>query len=227
MKNGLPAAALFSAAVLVPGCRATAAGHGAGHPDSAFAAATGVTRAEASSGGAGGRIVPLRPMTGDAEIVSGDPEKPGEPFVMRIHELPGAMVPPHTHPVDENITVVQGVWWFAVGETWDRAALHELRAGDYAFAPAGATMFGYCPDGAVVQIHGIGPFRIHWRHGLTTLDSRDAPATFRFRRGDRVRSPRGTGTIREGYASGPIVQYEIEPAGGERFMAEQKDVGPE
>ena len=213
------------AGALLLGCGASAPDHG--HPDSAFAATTGVTRAESTSGGESGRVVPLRPMTGDAEIVSGDPEKPGEPFVMRIHELPGAVVPPHTHPVDENLTVVQGVWYFAVGKTWDRGALKELRPGDYAFAPAGATMFGYCPDGAVVQVHGIGPFRIHWRHGLTTLDSADAASTFSLRRGDRVRSPRGSGTIREGYASGPIVQYEIEAKDGSRFMADQADVRPE
>jgi len=224
-----PRAARFAAvlvAALAAGCRSNApAGHAAGHPDSAFAAAS-VLQAEGGALG-NGRLVPLRPFDGDAEIVSGDPEKPGEPFVMRIHELPGAAIPPHVHPVDENLTVVQGVLYFAVGETWDKAALRELKVGDYAFVPKGSTMFGSCPDGAVVQIHGIGPFRIHWRHGVKTLDSPDAAGTFSFRRGDRVRAPRGTGTIREGYASGPIVQYEIEPASGGRFMADQQDVRPE
>jgi len=224
-----PRAARFAAvlvAALAAGCRSNApAGHAAGHPDSAFAAAS-VRQAEGGALG-NGRLVPLRPFDGDAEIVSGDPERPGEPFVMRIHELPGAAIPPHVHPVDENLTVVQGVLYFAVGETWDKAALRELKVGDYAFVPKGSTMFGSCPDGAVVQIHGIGPFRIHWRHGVKTLDSPDAAGTFSFRRGDRVRAPRGTGTIREGYASGPIVQYEIEPASGGRFMADQQDVRPE
>jgi hypothetical protein len=213
------------AATFLGACAASApARHETGHPDSAFAAATGVVHAEGDPLEGGGRIVPLRPFAGDAQIVSGDPEKPGEPFVMRIRELPGSVAPPHTHPVDENITVVQGVWYFAIGETWDRTALRELKAGDYAFAPKGSTMFGYCPDGAVVQVHGIGPFQIHWRHGLKTLDSPDAAATFSFRRGERVSAPRGTGTIREGYASGAIVQYEIEPAQGEHFMADQNDV---
>jgi quercetin dioxygenase-like cupin family protein len=216
-------AALFGF-VLVVGCRSSVPPAHDPHPDSAFAATTGVQRAESGALGPGGTLVPLRPFPGDAEIVAGDPEKPGEPFVMRIHELPGAAIPPHVHPVDENLTVVQGVLYFAVGETWDRAALRELKVGDFAFVPRGSTMFGYCPDGAVVQVHGIGPFQIHWRHGLKTLDSPDAASTFSFRRGDRVRSARGVGTIREGYASGPIVQYEIEPSSGNRFMADQQDV---
>jgi quercetin dioxygenase-like cupin family protein len=190
---------------------------------SPFAAAPGVSRAAGADDRAY-RIVPLRPIAGDVEILNGDPEKPGEPFVMRIRELPGTMIPLHSHPVDENITVVQGSWYFAVGNKWDRAALKELRPGDYAFAPKGSTMFGYCPDGAVVQVHGIGPFLIHWMHGAKTLDESDAAATFTLRKGERVHTPRGDGTIRQGYASGEIVQYEIEGADGSRFMANQSEV---
>lgn len=190
--------------------------------DSAFSAASGVVRADDASRRTF-HVSPLRPMSGDVEILSGDPEKPGEPFVMRIRELPGTMIPLHSHPVDENITIVQGTWYFAVGEKWDKSALQELRAGDYAFAPKGSTMFGYCPDGAIVQVHGVGPFVIHWMHGAKTLDDADAASTFTFRRDDRVKTPRGEGVVKEGYASGEIVQYEIETAAGARFMASESD----
>lgn len=192
-----------------------------GETRSAFGTASGV--AQADSGGAGHRIVPLRPMTGDVEILHGDPEKAGEPFVMRINELPGTMIPLHSHPVDEHITVVQGTWYFAVGDTWDRAKLQALTPGTYAFAPRGSTMYGYSPDGAVVQVHGIGPFHIHWKNGVVTLDDPDGPASFRHRKGDRVQTPRGAGTIRQGYRSGEIIQYEIQGQGG-RFMANEQDV---
>ncbi|HWC66178.1 MAG TPA: hypothetical protein VG777_08845, partial [Thermoanaerobaculia bacterium] len=91
--------AAFVAAVLAVRCGTTAPpDHATAHPDSAFAAATGVARAEGAGDRARWRVVPLRPLAGDAEVVSGDPEKPGEPFVMRIKELPGGIVPPHTHP---------------------------------------------------------------------------------------------------------------------------------
>lgn len=189
-----------------------------------FAAASGVTRPEGSEERQNFRIVPLRPMSGDVEILYGDPEKPGEPFAMRIRELPGTIIPLHTHPVDEHITVVQGTWYFAVGETWDRAALKELRTGDYAFAARGSTMFGYCPDGAVVQVQGVGPFLIHWRHGVKTLDDADAATVFTFRKGERVQAPRGRGTIRQGYSSGEIIQYEIGSDDGSLFMANQNEL---
>ena len=75
------------------------------------------------------RIIPIRAMSQDVEVLYGDPGEVGEPFVMRIRELPGSVIPPHKHPVDEHITVVQGTLYFGVGEKFDRAALKELKTG--------------------------------------------------------------------------------------------------
>ena len=86
------------------------------------------------------RIIPLRPLSQDFEVIYGDPEAVGEPFVMRIRELPGTIIPPHKHPVDEHITVVQGTIYFAVGEKFDRAAMKEIKTGGYAFIPKESTM---------------------------------------------------------------------------------------
>jgi quercetin dioxygenase-like cupin family protein len=195
-----------------------------GEPHPPMAAASDVVRADGGKGPREHRIIPLRAMSGDVEILYGDPEATGEPFVMRVRELPGAVVPPHSHPVDENITVVQGTWHFGLGEEFDPKALHELKPGAYAFAPKGSSMFGYSPDGAIVQVHGVGPFQIAWRGGLKTLDDSNAKSTFRFGRGEQVVSARGPGRIAQGYASGTIVQYEIEGANGERFMAHEHEL---
>ena len=173
----------------------------------------------------GQRIIPLRPMTEDVEILYGDPEKEGEPFVMRIRELPGTIIPPHKHPVDEHLTVVQGTIYFAVGEKFDRAAMKEIKTGGYAFIPAGSTMFGYIPDGAIVQVQGTGPFHIYWRAGASwhmghkTLDDADAATHFKFRKGERVVARRGRGRVRQAYFSGEILQYEVVGDDGTLFMA--------
>ena len=211
------------AVVLLAGC---ATSRKAVHDDhSGMAAATGVTRADGGKGPREHRIIPLKKMEGDVEILYGDPESDdGHPFVMRIHELPGAIVPPHSHPVDEHITVVEGTWYFAQGQEFDKAALREIKAGGYAFAPKGSWMFGYSPDGAIVQVHGVGPFRIRWRGGLHSLNDADAKSVFRFGRGMRVADSRRAGKIVEGYASGKIIQYEIEAENGERFMASEEDL---
>ena len=176
------------------------------------------------------RVVPLRPMSQDVEVVYGDPEVPGEPFVMRIRELPGGIIPPHRHPVDEHITVLQGTLYFAVGDKFDRAAAAELKAGSYAFIPKGTTMFGFTPEAAIVQVHGVGPFHIHWRAGsswrnaLKTLDDPDAGSVFKFMKGERVVARRGSGRIRQGYDSGEIIGYEIDGDDGILFMAEEREL---
>jgi quercetin dioxygenase-like cupin family protein len=176
------------------------------------------------------RMIPLRPMSQDVEVLYGDPNAVGEPFVMRIRELAGGIIPPHRHPVDEHITVLQGTLYFGVGEKFDRAAMKELKAGSYAFIPKGSTMFGYTPEAAIVQVHGVGPFHIHWRAGntwrdsLKTLDDPDAASVFKFRKGERVVAQRGSGRIRQGYDSGEFIGYEIERADGTLFMAEEGDL---
>jgi len=190
------------------------------HPHPPMAAVSAVTRADDGKGRNDPRIIPLQPMSGDVELLFGDPEQSG-PFVMRIHELPGAIVPPHKHPVDEHVTILQGTWYFAIGEKFDRSALRELKAGGYAFAPKGSSMFAYSPDGAVVQVHGVGPFAIDWRGGLHTLDDADAKAVFKFTKGLDVESDRGAGRILQGYASGEIIQYEVLRADGQRVMANE------
>jgi quercetin dioxygenase-like cupin family protein len=176
------------------------------------------------------RIIPIREMTQDVEVLYGDPEKTGEPFVIRIRELAGGMIPPHRHPVDEHITVVRGTLFFAVGDEFDRAVMKAMKTGSYAFIPKGSIMFGYTPDAAIVQVHGVGPFHIHWRAGhdwqdeLKTLDSPDAARVFRFKRGDRVVTSRGRGRIRQGYDSGEVIGYEIDGDSGELFIAEECDI---
>jgi hypothetical protein len=176
------------------------------------------------------RIIPIKPMSEDVEILFGNPEKVGEPFVMRIRELPGGIIPPHKHPVDEHITVVQGTLYFAVSDKFDRTELKEIKAGGYAFIPKGSTMFGYTPDGAIVQVHGVGPFHIHWRDGnewrdsYKTLDSPDAEKLFKFKKGERVATKRGKGRIRQGFDTGEVKAYEITGEDGSLFMAEEKEI---
>ncbi|HZI85769.1 MAG TPA: cupin domain-containing protein [Pyrinomonadaceae bacterium] len=176
------------------------------------------------------RFVPIAPMSQDVEILFGDPEKAGEPFVIRIRELPGGVIPPHRHPIDEHITVVQGTLYFGVGDKFDYSAMKELKAGSYAFIPKGSTMFGFTPEAAIVQVHGIGPFHIHWRAGngwrnsLKTLDDADATTVFKFKKGERVTTKRGQGRIVQGYDSGEVIGYEILSEAGTLFMALEEEL---
>lgn len=96
--------------------------------------------------------------------------------------------------------------------------------------PKGSTMFGFTPEAAVVQVHGVGPFHINgragteWRDKLKTLDDADAGSVFKFKKGERVVTKRGTGRIRQGYDSDEVIRYEIDGDDGTLFMAVEGEI---
>lgn len=90
-------------------------------------------------------------------VISGDPAKPG-PYVIRVTFPPGIMSAPHYHREDRHVTVMQGTWLAGTDDSWDPQATQPLRAGSYMQHPAGAVHYdGGGPEGAIVQIMGIGP----------------------------------------------------------------------
>jgi len=97
----------------------------------------------------------------EVAIIEGDPTKEGSPFVIRIRSTPGTQLPPHWHPIDENITVLSGVFCVGMGDTFDEHACRDMPAGSYIVMPKGMHHFAVA-KGDVVQAHGIGPFKIHW-----------------------------------------------------------------
>ena len=100
--------------------------------------------------------------------LSGDPAQPG-PFVARLKFPPGFVLPPHVHTTDENVTVVAGIVHAGRGETFDKTKTRTLTAGAYGLTPAGVAHFSHAPDGAILQIHGVGPFTVKY------IDPKDDP----------------------------------------------------
>jgi len=184
---------------------------------------TGGRFAASSGDAARTKYVPFAPLNEDAVVIQGDPEKEGQEFVMRIRELRGSFIPPHTHPVDEHITVLDGNVCLGTGPEFVREKLECLGPGGYAFFPRGTTIFGESLAPATVQVHGIGPFHLHWKYPLQTFESPDAAQAFRYRAGQKIRTKYGVGTIEKGWRSGPIIQYETR-VGSELVMATESEV---
>lgn len=97
----------------------------------------------------------------EVAIIQGDPTKEGEPFVIRIRSAPGTLIPPHWHSIDENITVISGVFCLGTGDKLDENACRDMPAGSYMVMPKGMHHFAVA-KGDVIQVHGIGPFKIYW-----------------------------------------------------------------
>jgi len=95
-------------------------------------------------------------------VVSGDPSMEGEPFVIRIRTADGAKVPPHWHPADEYVTVLKGTFLVGMGETFDESKLQAMNVGNFTLIPKEMRHFASCKGETIVQVHGMGPFKVIW-----------------------------------------------------------------
>jgi len=94
-------------------------------------------------------------------VMSGDPGAAG-PFTVRLKLPAGYIISPHWHPTDENVTVISGTFSLGMGEKFSRASTKTLTAGGYALLPAEMRHFAWTKGGAVVQVHGTGPFVLNY-----------------------------------------------------------------
>ena len=103
-------------------------------------------------------------------VIDGDPKSSG-PFVMRLMVPPKTTIKLHTHPANENVTVLSGTLYFAASDKFDPKIAKAFGPGSYFSIGQGKPMFAYTKDKqTVVQLHGTGPW------GITYLESKDSPA---------------------------------------------------
>ena len=89
-------------------------------------------------------------------VLSGDPSKEGL-YVVRVKVPAGYKVPPHTHPNDENITVISGTFNIGMGGKFDDKNGSALKAGGFALAPKGMQHYAWFTEDNIIQLHGMGP----------------------------------------------------------------------
>jgi len=106
-----------------------------------------------------GPAPPSLPTGAQAAIISGDPGKSG-PYVLRARFPDGYKVPPHWHPTDENVTVLQGTFMAGKGDKFDTANSVALPAGSFVCMPKNMRHFAWAKGDTVIQVHGMGPFEI-------------------------------------------------------------------
>ena len=98
-------------------------------------------------------------------VIEGPLNKP-VPFTFRLMIPANSKVAPHTHPAYERVTVLAGTFYVAEGDRFDPARAKALHPGSVAIMPPDTAMFGYTKEeGAVIQLHGTGPW------GLKRIDS--------------------------------------------------------
>ena len=98
----------------------------------------------------------------ESAVVQGDPSVEGQPFVIRIRCADATVIPAHWHPTDENITVLSGTFLIGMGDKYDTSKLTAMPPGSFASMPKEMRHFASSRGESVVQVHGIGPFKVNW-----------------------------------------------------------------
>jgi quercetin dioxygenase-like cupin family protein len=101
-------------------------------------------------------------------VLQGDPSQ-AAPFTVRLEMPDGYTIPPHFHPTDENVTVIEGTFLVGMGDKADFSKPLTLPAGGFITAPANHHHFARAKGKTVVQVHAIGPF------ALTYVNAGDDP----------------------------------------------------
>jgi quercetin dioxygenase-like cupin family protein len=94
-------------------------------------------------------------------VLQGDPGKPGL-FTLRLALPDGYMIPAHSHPTVENVTVIAGEFHAGMGDKLDTAKGLVLPAGSFASMPANMNHYAWAKGTTVVQVHGQGPFAVNY-----------------------------------------------------------------
>lgn len=97
-------------------------------------------------------------------VLSGDPSAAGRPYTIRIKLPDGARVPVHTHGDTENVTVVQGTFLVAIGNTFDTSRLKALPVGAYVSIPPNLAHYAMAKGLTIVDVSGLGPESTNFLH---------------------------------------------------------------
>ena len=103
----------------------------------------------------------ILPAGAKAAVLFGDPSKKGL-FALRLKVPSGYVIPPHTHPTYEVVTVISGAANLGMGKTADRSAAKALPAGSFFALPPDMAHFVYFDDETVVQVTTNGPWGIKY-----------------------------------------------------------------
>lgn len=110
------------------------------------------------------------PAGAQMAVLQGDPGS-ASLFTVRLKLPNGYKLAPHTHPTDENVTVISGAFQVGMGTTVDPKGMMTLQPGGFVTAPANHAHYAIARGETIVQVHAMGPF------ALTYVNPADNPQT--------------------------------------------------
>ena len=112
---------------------------------------------------------PAFPSSARLAVIVGQPSELG-PYVVRFKVPHGVKLMPHKHPEDRVYTVMSGVFYIGLGETFDADSMKAYPPGSVLVLPGDTFHFHWAKSGEyITQVTGIGPL------GLEYLNPKDDP----------------------------------------------------
>lgn len=108
------------------------------------------------------------PAGAEIAVLDGDPAAAAQ-LTLRLRFPAGYDFPAHSHPTQENVTVISGTFYAGMGDALDKANGIALEPGGYVALAAEMNHFAWTEEETVVQVDMIGPFAI------TYVDAADDP----------------------------------------------------
>ncbi|MCG7394280.1 cupin domain-containing protein [Microvirga sp. ACRRW] len=102
---------------------------------------------------------PSLPKGAQMSVLYGDPSKDGI-FMMRLKLPANYKIPPHTHAVDEVVTVVDGEFNLGMGPQFDAAKTKAITTGGVIAMAPGTQHYVQINQETVVQLSTRGPWSI-------------------------------------------------------------------
>jgi len=94
-------------------------------------------------------------------VLEGNPKSNGL-FTVRFKISEEFVIPPHTHPKDERVTILQGKMYVAFGKDAVRENAKEFTAGDYYVNARNEIHTVWADPGTIIQLTGIGPWEANF-----------------------------------------------------------------
>jgi quercetin dioxygenase-like cupin family protein len=100
---------------------------------------------------------PNLPSGCEIAVLEGNPKSP-ELFTVRFRLGGEFVMPPHSHPKDERVTVLKGKMSVAFGMDGTHENAKQFGPGDYYVNARGAIHTVWAATASIIQITGIGPW---------------------------------------------------------------------
>lgn len=104
---------------------------------------------------------PSIPEGAQAAVLYGDPTR-AEDFALRLKLPAGYVLPAHTHPKPEIVTVISGTFELGMGKHADRDDVTRLEAGSFFAFPPGMAHYAYTNEETVIQLNSTGPWSLDY-----------------------------------------------------------------